>query len=108
MLLKYEFILSHYFLIDCLFINRLLENGLFSMKFEVPEYWAHKVSDSMFGLGCVVNGQCSFQAAFEFSTWCIPDAYACVLSCVQIFCDPKDCSSADSSAYGIFQVRILE
>ena len=33
---------------------------------------------------------------------------ACVLSCVQLFCDPKDCSPPGSSAHGIFQVRILE
>ena len=62
----------------------------------------------MFGLGWVVDGQCSFQAAFESSTWYIPDAYTCVLSHVRLFCDPKDCSPPASSAHGIFQVRILE
>ena len=32
----------------------------------------------------------------------------CVLSHVQLFCDPMDCSSSGSSVHGIFQARILE
>ena len=30
------------------------------------------------------------------------------LSCVQLFCDPMDCSLPGSSVHGILQVRILE
>ena len=30
------------------------------------------------------------------------------LSCVQIFCNPMDCSPSDSSVHGILQARILE
>ena len=33
---------------------------------------------------------------------------ACMLGCVQHFCDPMDCSPPGSSVHGIFQVRILE
>ena len=32
----------------------------------------------------------------------------CMLSCVQLFCDPMDCSSPGSSVHGISQARILE
>ena len=32
----------------------------------------------------------------------------CSLSCVQLFCDPMDCSSAGSSVHGILQGRMLE
>ena len=32
----------------------------------------------------------------------------CMLSCVQLFCDPMDCSSPSSSVHGILQARILE
>ena len=31
-----------------------------------------------------------------------------VLSHVQLFCDPMDCSPPGSSAHGVFQARILE
>ena len=31
-----------------------------------------------------------------------------MLSCVQLFCDPMDCSQPNSSIHGIFQARILE
>ena len=33
---------------------------------------------------------------------------ACVLTCVQLFCQPVDCSPAGSSVHGISQARILE
>ena len=31
----------------------------------------------------------------------------CMLSCLQLFCDPTDCSHPDSSVHGIFHARIL-
>ena len=31
-----------------------------------------------------------------------------MLSCVQLFCSPMDCSPQGSSVHGIFQARILE
>ena len=34
--------------------------------------------------------------------------HACVLSRVQLFCDPMDCSPPGSSVHGIFQARMLE
>ena len=34
--------------------------------------------------------------------------FACVLSCVWLFCDPFGCSLPGSSVHGIFQARILE
>ena len=34
--------------------------------------------------------------------------WATKLSCVQLFCDPMDCSTPGSSAHGISQARILE
>ena len=38
----------------------------------------------------------------------LPCTYACVLSRVQLFCDPMDCGPPGSSVYGILQARILE
>ena len=35
-------------------------------------------------------------------------ASSCVLSCVQMFCDPTDCSPPGFSAHGISQARTLE
>ena len=37
----------------------------------------------------------------------LPCTYACVLSRVQLFCNPMDCSPPGSSVYGILQARTL-
>ena len=34
--------------------------------------------------------------------------YVHVLSRVQLFCDPVNCSLLDSSVHGVFQARVLE
>ena len=41
-------------------------------------------------------------------TLCDPWIVARVLSCVQLFANPMDCSPPDSSVHGILQARILE
>ena len=38
----------------------------------------------------------------------IVNTLLCVLSCIQLVCNPVDCSLAGSSVYGILQARILE
>ena len=41
----------------------------------------------------------------DFTDECV---CACLLSHVQFFCDPMDCSPPGSSVHGTFEARILE
>ena len=52
-------------------------------------------------LGIIIN---LFKGQESMAHW----HYACMLSCIPLFCDPMDCSLPGSSVHGIFQARILE
>ena len=45
---------------------------------------------------------------FRIYSLCACNCHAQSLSCVQLFCDPMDCSLPGSSVYGIPQAKILE
>ena len=45
---------------------------------------------------------------FTIYSLCACNCHAQSLSCVQLFCDPMDCSLPGSSVYGIPQAKILE
>ena len=48
-------------------------------------------------------GSPSSEISYEYDLRCV-----CVLRCVQLFCDPIDCSPPGSSVHEIFQGRILQ